>query len=385
MKKDLISLIDSVDNIGRLFHPVGGNGMPTVNTIYDVQEFQDWLQEVHLELRDIHDRTKDHFVWETLNDFNQGMNGWNDKQIFVKIKGKLKAIRKNIDKYYPNESAATLEVKEEVVMSDKKPKLFISHSSKDVAYVAQIVNLLDGMGLNQTQVFCSSLPGYGIPIDTNIFDYLRNQFIEYNLHVIFIHSDNYYMSAVSLNEMGAAWALKSTVTSILLPGFGFEKMTGVVNDQSIAIKLDGQQLELQDKLNQLYDKVVSVFGLTKKADIIWQQKRDSFIKDVLQIGNGEVKASGLSSEADKLLRTAAADSVGQILKTFDCSTGTLIQGGSTVMNEGASQRGSVKWIAALDELLQKGFASQVDSKGQVFQITDAGYKYTEMMAYETKD
>ncbi len=62
MKKDLISLIDSVDNIGRLFHPVGGNGMPTVNTIYDVQEFQDWLQEVHLELRDIHDRTKDHFV-----------------------------------------------------------------------------------------------------------------------------------------------------------------------------------------------------------------------------------------------------------------------------------------------------------------------------------
>ncbi len=55
------------------------------------------------------------------------------------------------------------------------------------------------------------------------------------------------------------------------------------------------------------------------------------------------------------------------------------------MNEGASQRGSAKWIAALDELLQKGFASQVDSKGQVFQITDAGYKYTEMMAYETKD
>ncbi len=297
MKKDLISLIDSVDNIERLFHPVGGNGMPTVDTIYDVQEFQDWLQEVHLELRDIYDRTKDYFVWETLNDFSKGMNGWNDKQIFVKIKGKLKAIRKNIDKYYSNESATALEVKEKAVMSDKKPKIFISHSSKDVA---QIVNLLDGMGLNQTQVFCSSLPGYGIPIDTNIFDYLRDQFIEYNLHVIFIHSDNYYMSAVSLNEMGAAWALKTMVTSILLPDFGFEKMTGVVNDQSIAIKLDGQQFELQDKLNQLYDKVVSEFGLTKKADIIWQQKRDSFIKDVLQIGNGEVKASGLSSEADKL-------------------------------------------------------------------------------------
>ena len=181
------------------------------------------------------------------------MNGWNDKQIFAEIKGKLKAIRKNIDKYYPGEQTGNQEEQEQAVMTDKKPKIFISHSSKDVAYVAQIVNLLDGMGLNQTQVFCSSLPGYGIPIDTNIFDYLRDQFLEYDLHVIFIHSENYYMSAVSLNEMGAAWALRSAVTSILLPGFGFEKMTGVVNNQSIAIKLDGQQLELQDKLNQLYD------------------------------------------------------------------------------------------------------------------------------------
>lgn len=168
-------------------------------------------------------------------------------------------------------------------MSEKQPKIFISHSSKDVEYVAQIVNLLDGMGLNQTQVFCSSLPGYGVPIDTDIFDYLRGQFLEYDLHVIFVHSDNYYKSPVSLNEMGAAWALRSAVTSILLPGFGFEKMTGVVNNQSIAIKLDTQQFELQDKLNQLYDKVIIEFGLTRKADIIWQQKRDSFIKDVQKI------------------------------------------------------------------------------------------------------
>ena len=210
MKKDLLTLIDSIDEIEKLFHTVGGNGMPTVDTIYDIQAFQDWFQEVHLELRDIHDRTKDHFIWETLTDFNKSMNGWNDKQIFSEIKGKLKAIRKNIDKYYPGE----LEIKEQEIMTDKPHKIFISHSSKDVAYVAQIVNLLDGMGLNQTQVFCSSLPGYGVPIDTNIFDFLRDQFLKYNLHVIFIHSDNYYMSPISLNEMGAAWALKNAVTSI---------------------------------------------------------------------------------------------------------------------------------------------------------------------------
>lgn len=262
-------------------------------------------------------------------------------------------------------------------MSDKKMKIFVSHSSKDIAYVSQIVNLLEGMGLDQTQIFCSSLPGYGIPIDKNIFDYLREQFMEYNLHVIFIHSDNYYMSTVSLNEMGAAWVLKSTVTSILLPGFEFEKMTGVVNNQSIAIKLDGQLFELQDKLNQLHDKIVSEFDLIKRADIIWQQRRDSFIEDVLQIRNGEVNVSVISDEADTLLRAAAIDPNGQILKIFDYSKGVLVQGGLTVMNEEDGRRESAKWIAVLDELIKNSFVEQTDLLGEKFQITDAGYKFIE--------
>ena len=233
------------------------------------------------------------------------------------------------------------------------------------------------MGLNQTQVFCSSLPGYGVPIDTNIFDFLRDQFLKYNLHVIFIHSDNYYMSPISLNEMGAAWALKNAVTSILLPGFGFEKMTGVVNNRAIAIKLDSQRLELQDKLNQLYDKIISEFGLVRKADIIWQQKRDAFIDDIQQVKSEASKKLKLSPEANKLLRTAASDPSGQILKTTDLSTGTSIQGGSTVMNGEISQQESAKWIAALNDLLKAALVSQVDAKGQVFAVTDAGYKFLE--------
>ena len=282
----LAELIDKSDEIEKKFHAVGF-GATAVDTIHDIQDFQDWLQEINLELRSIYDQTKDHFIWETMNCINKPMNGWNDRKIFAEIKGKLSAIRRNIAKFYPEEigsSDSTLEERK-TEMLEKKPKIFISHSSKDVAYVAQIVNLLDGMGLNQTQIFCSSLPGYGIPIDTNIFDYLRNQFLEYDLHVFFIHSENYYRSPISLNEMGAAWALRNTVTSLLLPGFGFSQMTGVVNNQSIAIKLDGDLSELQDKLNQLYDKVVLEFDLTKKADIIWQQKRDSFLKEIQNISN----------------------------------------------------------------------------------------------------
>lgn len=166
---------------------------------------------------------------------------------------------------------------------NKQPKIFISHSSKDKDYVTRIVSLLDDMGLQPGQIFCSSLPGYDIPIDINIFDYLRAQFREFNLHVMIIHSDNYYQSAVSLNEMGAAWVLRSNCTSFLLPGFRFDQMTGVVNSGTIAIKLDNDETEVMDKLNQFYSTIANEFSVAKKPDIIWEQKRNSFITGIKSV------------------------------------------------------------------------------------------------------
>lgn len=283
-KSRISVLIDQIEDIEKKFHFIGGNGIPEIEIIHDVQDFQDWIQEIRFELQKIYDRTQDSFIGETLNGSKKNMNGWNDRQLFTELKGKLKVINKNIDNYdISNGDVLKMCTKGENMLEKKKTKIFISHSSKDVKYVAKLVDLLDGMGLDQSQIFCSSLPGYGIPIDNNIFDYLREQFYQFNLHVIFIHSTNYYQSSVSLNEMGAAWVLRNTVTSFLLPGFKFEQMTGVVNNQSISIKLGNDEMEVKDKLNQLYGTVITEFGLTKKADIIWEGKRDRFIKEIKEI------------------------------------------------------------------------------------------------------
>ena len=245
-----------------------------------------WYQEVCVELRTVYERKRDPFLGETLNVLEKT----DSKVLFDKrktwfnyIKNRLKVICNNIDKYYPKISSSFEIERKNAVMGKKKPLIFISHSSKDVAYVSRLVELLNGMGLNQTQVFCSSLAGYGIPVGKNIFDYLREQFFQYDLHVIIVHSENYYNSAICLNEMGAAWVLKYTCTSILLPGFGYEQMKGVMDNQYIAIKLDAPLLNLQDMLNQFYDNIISEFQLTKLADIIWQQKRDAFINGCLML------------------------------------------------------------------------------------------------------
>ena len=41
-------------------------------------------------------------------------------------------------------------------MAIRKPKIFISHATKDKDYVAALVNLLEDIGLRESQVFCSS-------------------------------------------------------------------------------------------------------------------------------------------------------------------------------------------------------------------------------------
>lgn len=294
MKRNLLALISQIDSVEAKFHTTPsspGRCIPSIPEIGDVPEFQMWIQNVQLELQEIVDRTGDQFVVDTLDCAKLDYNGWNDKKYFTALKGKLTAMGGNIEKYYTEEGTSE-------VAQTKAPKIFISHSTKDKPYVEKIVALLDDMGLDQTQLFCSSMPGYDIPVGRDIFEYLREQFLEYDLHVIFVHSPSYYRSAVSLNEMGAAWALRSDYTSLLLPGFNFEQMIGVVDNRTIAIKLDNDRIEVKDKLNQLYTQIVTEFGLRKKADVVWEQKRDRFIDDVLSIVPYEAETTAETPEDD---------------------------------------------------------------------------------------
>lgn len=380
LEQELLNLIERTEEIEKKFRYVGGfSGIPSVEQIYDMQEFQNWIQELKFELQDIVERTGDTFVNDTLRAVSTNFNGWNDRKDFNKIKAKLAVIKKNIRKYYDADGNKS----EVIEMHNKKPKIFISHSSNDKDYVSEIVDLLDYFGLTQTQVFCSSLPGYDITINKNIFDFLLEQFEEFNLHIIFIHSHNYYLSPISLNEMGAAWALKNNYTSFLLPGFGFNEMRGVVNSSNIAIKLDNDETEVKDKLNQLYDMVVGEFGLIKKADINWEQKRNSFLQKIIRINQDrasktsvqDIKPS-ISAEAVKLLEIVANDSAGQVLKVSDLS-GIEIQVGQISINEKGNHRDTVLWESVLDELVSIGLLKQVDAKGQVFHITNSGYIFLE--------
>ena len=86
-----------------------------------------------------------------------------------------------------------------------------------------------------------------------------------------------------MNEMGAAWVLKNDYTTILLPGFEFNKIKGAINPRQIGLKLDGDSDDVKEKLGQLKDTLLQKFGLSSLSDVRWERKRDAFISTISNI------------------------------------------------------------------------------------------------------
>lgn len=190
----------------------------------------------------------------------------------------LTSFNENIDKYNKEHG------QEERNMEENRKMIFISHSEKDKEFVAAFIELLEGIGLNEDEVVCSSIPPYCIPIDGKVYKWLVDKFQNCELHVFYMLSDNYYKSVACLNEMGAAWALKQKWSTILLPGFDFDEIKGCIDSTQIGIKLDDKDMDtLKYRLGEMKDNLICEFGLREISHTLWERKRDSFLKKVNEI------------------------------------------------------------------------------------------------------
>lgn len=284
MKRELLALIKEIPTIEgkfRIFEPSAGMCIPSGEFIYDNPDFIEWKEAVEYELQQIYDRTMDTYIWNIINDTGviHKFNGKNydERENFNRLKSSLKVIEKNIDKYFPDEKSIESEITKAM-----KPKIFISHSSKDVKYVEPIVELLADIGITNDNLFCSSIPDYGIPLNQDIYEYLSSLFSENELYVIFVLSSNYYGSPACLNEMGAAWVLKNEYTSILLPKFEYQEIDGAVNPNKIGMKLDDDDELLKKRLGELKDIISEKLSISV-PDMRWEKKRNDFINTIRNI------------------------------------------------------------------------------------------------------
>jgi hypothetical protein len=154
-------------------------------------------------------------------------------------------------------------------------RLFISHAAEDKSIVAELIELLETIGLTHEQIFCSSFPGYGIELGRNFLDAIKDELLNAETLVTFVLSHRFYASPMCLCEMGATWALTKKHIPILIPPFDFADVKG-------AIPLtEGFRINDALKLNLFKSKIEESFKLTSRLDYTaWERKRDRILERI---------------------------------------------------------------------------------------------------------
>ena len=155
-------------------------------------------------------------------------------------------------------------------------KIFISHSSLDVKFVEKIIDVLETIGVPSNKIFCSSFEGYGIKLGTDFLEYLRKE-LDNKVLVIFILSNNFYASPISLCEMGATWVKTNDHIPILIPPFDYKDVKGVIPTTH------GMKIDEKERYNSLKEVIESFIELTPINPSVWERKRDNILKDIKRI------------------------------------------------------------------------------------------------------
>ncbi len=96
-------------------------------------------------------------------------------------------------------------------------------------------------------------------------------------------------------------------------------------------------------------------------------------------GEVELNASAslaISADAREVLVAAAADQYGGVM-VLRHMAGTTIQVGDQTFGVSENRRSMAQWEAAITELHDRGLITDLNGKGESFQINDAGYRLVE--------
>ena len=271
-KKDVeVSPIDEVltdeDNIRNLERAYLDILQTDPNSRNSIEAYHEWYTETLIYLSEYYTINNPDFA--KFKNVDNSKNGFGLKDNYYLLKAIYNLLMKNVSEH----------INFNQPQKGKTPMVFISHSSEDKSFVEALVDLLESIGFTEKNLFCSSVNGFGIPLNGDIFETLRGLFTEHNLFVIFVHSEHYYKSPVSLNEMGAAWVLRTDTCSILTKDMNFQGMKGVVNSNTIAIKVNAE--DANSRLNELKDRLIETFNLVPISETKWERKRNKFLSSVL--------------------------------------------------------------------------------------------------------
>lgn len=209
----------------------------------------------------------------------------------------------------------------------KRDEIFISHRTTDSVVAGMIKDFLVNAGIQNENIFCSSLPGndVGEKIASEVKQHLRKSTI-----IIQILSRDYYKSAYCLNEAGIAWYLEDAIViPFALPEIDHNNMQGFVDseyklrslneEEDAAYLIDVAQNRLQTK-NVRHSIIMSEAKKLKERYKDYIAKREADIAD----------DSGINRDYDDDISEDGYHEVknedGEVLKKGQFKDGKLIDG-----------------------------------------------------------
>ena len=123
---------------------------------------------------------------------------------------------------------------------NKIPKLFISHSSKDVSFVNPFCDMLLNCGIKNESMYCSSIPFVGTKLNGNFSNDIKKQFTDYDLYGVFIVSEHF------LNSEFCVWEAKQIHTNkyvvIYLSDSAIQNERNVFDKNRVGINIHTQDV-----------------------------------------------------------------------------------------------------------------------------------------------
>lgn len=170
--------------------------------------------------------------------------------------------------------AAIIDVLKNKYLSINHKKFFISHSSLDKIIINSFIKeiLKIGCGFKDSDIFCTLDPS-SIRTGDDFREKIVENMRECDFILLFI-SENYNLSDVCKNEMGAAWTLeRKRIMPFVLPNIGFDQM-GFLN-----IVKQGASIIEKRKLDEFYNEICNYYSIQSNWPEFNKAKED-FIETI---------------------------------------------------------------------------------------------------------
>lgn len=191
-------------------------------------------------------------------------------------------------------------------------RLFLSHSSKDLALVEALVDLVrSALNLRSDTIRCTSLDGYRLPGGANTQEHLRAEVQNAELLLGVISSasvDSVYV----IFELGARWGAKKPLLPLLAPGASPGLLEGPLAG------LNALRLDSASQIQQLVRELASCLKMRQQPPASYQKHIDA----ILAMARSETNKE--SSPKDSRRQSASVSGRAKQLFLGGCGVGNKL-------------------------------------------------------------